>query len=65
MKEHAGHEDQLSMTVPALDRYRIVALEKILASNILNESQKKATISMLDEKRKIYMAGASKRETSL
>lgn len=56
-----GHKDQLSQKFWGMDRFRIIALEKILKSNILNETQAKITKNMLQKKIKIYLNGAKKR----
>lgn len=56
-----GHQDQLSQTVPALDRYRIQALLKLIASDILSPNQKTQTCTILYEKSKIYLKGCRKR----
>lgn len=58
---HGGHEDQLSRRYPAMDRFRIQALVKILASGTLTHAQKEKTLAMLEEKTRIYAQGAVKR----
>jgi glycosyltransferase involved in cell wall biosynthesis len=59
--KHGGHEDQLSRRHWGMDRFRITALEKILAANILDEPSRAAAASVLAEKIAIYAAGARKR----
>lgn len=59
--KHGGHDDQLSRTVPALDRYRIRALRKILDADVLGEEDRRATVEMLCRKIEIYAPGAAKR----
>lgn len=59
--KHGGHPDQLSRTIPALDRYRIRALEKILDSGSLTAEYRQAAAETLVEKARIYAAGAAKR----
>ncbi len=64
--KYGGHEDQLSRTVEALDRYRIRALEKILVEDSLNESilspeERAQTIEILLKKISVYGAGAERR----
>jgi len=56
-----GHNDQLSHTIPALDRYRIKALIKLLTHNQLTPIQKKMTLTILQKKSKIYLKGCRKR----
>ncbi len=58
--KRGGHQDQLSRR-PALDRYRIRALEKIIGSGRLSASQRKAAVAMLQAKCRIYANGCRKR----
>ncbi len=60
VRRHGGHADQLSRT-PAQDRYRIRALEKILASGELSDGDFTAAVATLERKIEIYAAGAAKR----
>jgi len=59
--KYGGHDDQLSRTVEALDRYRIAAIVKTLDSGILNVQQRSLAIEALQEKCRIYALGARKR----
>ena len=59
--KYGGHDDQLSRTVEALDRFRIRALEKILASGVLGPEDRRAASEMLEHKVRIYAQGAMKR----
>ena len=59
--KYGGHADQRSREFPAMDRFRIQSLAKILASGILTPEQAAAARHMLEEKAKIYIAGALKR----
>ena len=59
--KHGGHADQLSRTVPALDRFRIMALLKIIRSGCLSPSQLQETRSQLQVKATIYLNGCRKR----
>ena len=59
--KHGGHEDQLSDNW-GLDRWRVFAMEKMLKSGALTESQKKETIAELINKCRIYSQGCEKRE---
>lgn len=56
-----GHADQLSRTVPALDRYRIRALTKILESGVLCPEDAAAGRAALLEKIDIYIQGVRRR----
>ncbi len=60
VRKYGGHADQLSRT-PALDRYRIRALEKILASGVLTGGDRQAAITTLERKIEVYAGGARKR----
>jgi glycosyltransferase involved in cell wall biosynthesis len=55
-----GRSDQLSSKW-GLDKHRIMALEKMLCSNSLNEKEYKYTLGELVKKCKIYASGAGKR----
>jgi glycosyltransferase involved in cell wall biosynthesis len=58
--KQGGHADQLSRA-PGLDRYRIRALEKIIASAWLTPDQRRAAIDTLRRKCAIYAGGCRKR----
>jgi glycosyltransferase involved in cell wall biosynthesis len=58
--KRGGHEDQLSRA-PGLDRFRINALEKIIESGQLADTQRLATLQALQEKCSIYANGCLKR----
>jgi glycosyltransferase involved in cell wall biosynthesis len=57
----AGHPDQLSATSPALDRYRIRALLKLLADGELSDTRRTAVAEVLAEKCAIYAKGLLRR----
>jgi glycosyltransferase involved in cell wall biosynthesis len=59
--KYGGHADQRSREFPAMDRFRIQSLAKILSQNILTPEQASAARQMLEEKSRIFMAGALKR----
>ncbi|MDL1957248.1 MAG: glycosyltransferase [Candidatus Desulfofervidus auxilii] len=59
--KRGGHPDQLSKLVEALDKWRIKAIEKILKSGILNETQYKLALEELKKKCQIYASGCLKR----
>jgi hypothetical protein len=56
-----GHPDQLSATIPAIDRFRILALVKLLGGNSLSAERRPATTQVLIEKCRIYAAGLARR----
>lgn len=59
--KQGGHADQLSRRYPAMDRFRIRALHKLLGNNLLTARQARAALGTLREKTRIYCAGARKR----
>jgi glycosyltransferase involved in cell wall biosynthesis len=59
--KQGGHEDQLSKSVEAMDRFRIDSIVKILNSDVLNSAMKIATKEELKKKCSIYINGAVKR----
>jgi glycosyltransferase involved in cell wall biosynthesis len=59
--KYGGHPDQLSRRYPAMDRFRIEALEKIIRGATLSRADQHAAVRMLLEKIRIYTDGARKR----
>ncbi len=57
----AGHPGQLSATVPAIDRFRILALAKLLANPRLRDSRRTATAEVFAEKCRICAGGLRRR----
>jgi glycosyltransferase involved in cell wall biosynthesis len=57
----AGHADQLSATVPAIDRFRILALTKLLGDARVAAARRQAAASVLAEKCAIYAKGLARR----
>ena len=62
--KHGGHADQLSRRYWGMDRFRIRALEKIVASSTLNAENHAAAKAMLLEKISIVLQGADKRDNT-
>ena len=62
--KHGGHDDQLSSR-PALDRYRIRALVKVLEDDernaLLSQEERDATVRTLRKKVRVYCKGARRR----
>jgi glycosyltransferase involved in cell wall biosynthesis len=56
-----GHPDQTSATTPALDRFRILALTKLLADDRLSPVRRIAVVEVLAEKCRIYAGGLARR----
>jgi glycosyltransferase involved in cell wall biosynthesis len=61
LEKHGGHDDQLSKEHWGMDRFRVVALENLLNSSVLNEQQRTLAISAIKEKCLILISGALKR----
>jgi glycosyltransferase involved in cell wall biosynthesis len=59
--KHGGHDDQLSRKIWGLDRFRIRALIKVLDAGYLDERATIAARRVLEEKARIFAAGARKR----
>ncbi|OGP51102.1 MAG: glycosyl transferase [Deltaproteobacteria bacterium RBG_13_43_22] len=59
--KRGGHSDQLSRTIPGLDRFRIRALVKILSSGRLSAGQYDLASKELKTKCRIYGQGCLKR----
>ena len=59
--KQGGHEDQLSKRYPAMDRFRIQSIARILESDVLSEAMRSAAIKELEKKCRIYISGAVKR----
>jgi len=59
--KHGGHDDQLSRRFWGMDRFRIAALEKILAEESLEPSHREAARAELERKIRIFARGARKR----
>ena len=59
--KRGGHPDQLSRTIPALDRYRIASLLKLLQAGDLTDLQCDAAVKELKRKCRIYGQGCLKR----
>jgi len=59
--KRGGHPDQLSATVPSLDRYRIQAIAKLLRSGSLDNAQIKLAFDALNRKCRVYGSGCNKR----
>lgn len=60
----AGHDGQLSATVAAIDRYRILALAKLLAHRRVTGARRDAVVEVIVEKAGIVARGAARRGAS-
>lgn len=58
--KRGGHDDQLSR-MPALDKFRIRSIIKMIESGHLSESQRRAAIKVLKKKCAVYAGGCFKR----
>lgn len=59
--KHGGHPDQLSMTTPAIDTYRIRGIVKILDNPLLREDYRNAAVRELIRKCEIVSLGCMKK----
>ena len=59
--KHGGHNDQLSTKLPALDRYRIFAMTKLLRTQGLSEQEQRKVLEVLKKKCEVYGNGCRKR----
>jgi glycosyltransferase involved in cell wall biosynthesis len=62
--KYGGHADQRSREFPAMDRFRIYALEKIIASQTLTPPQRLKALEMLNQKTQVVLTGALKRQNT-
>jgi glycosyltransferase involved in cell wall biosynthesis len=58
---YAGHDDQLSARYWGMDRFRVAALEKMLAAPELSAGDRLSTLETLVDKLDILVSGARKR----
>ena len=56
-----GRSDQLSFNTWGMDRFRVKALEKMLAADVLDSEERQKTYAVLEEKCRIFVQGAVKR----
>jgi glycosyltransferase involved in cell wall biosynthesis len=56
-----GRADQTSAATPAIDRFRILALSKLLADDRLSSERRRAVVEVLAEKCRIYAGGLRRR----
>ncbi len=61
VERRGGHPDQLSATVPALDRFRIGSLLKLMEIAQLSAARREAVAQVLSEKGAIYSKGLRRR----
>jgi len=61
LKKYGGHSDQLSQKHWGMDRFRMIALAKSIASGKLNQHALAQTREQLASKLQIFIAGAKKR----
>jgi glycosyltransferase involved in cell wall biosynthesis len=59
--KYGGHRDQLSRKYWGMDRFRIIALEKIINSPDLSADKKRSALIMILDKIGIFINGARKR----
>jgi len=61
LTKHGGHPDQLSQRYPAMDRFRLYSLGKLLLSGQLNEIQAELVRTAIGVKLQVLILGARKR----
>ncbi len=59
---HGGHQDQLSRSENAIDRFRVYALVKLITEQSLTKAQKLKTLNKIKEKSEVICNGAEKRK---
>lgn len=59
--KHGGHGDQLSKQHWGMDRFRIIALEKMIGDSALGNQKRIAAIETVLQKMNIFIQGAQKR----
>lgn len=57
-----GHADQLSRAFPAMDRFRLVALNKLLERNVLSPAQTKSVLASVRKRINVLWMGALKHD---
>ena len=60
VEKHAGQPDQLSVTTPAMDRFRVRALQKLLETGNLGPDEVRAVHLAIAEKAEILARGAAR-----
>ena len=60
--KYGGHADQLSRAFWGMDRFRVLALEKLINSGELSKTQRSKALEILVKKIEILLLGAKKRE---
>jgi hypothetical protein len=61
LRRHGGRSDQLSASVPALDRFRVQSIANLLAAGVLNREQRERARKTLLKKAAILAQGYEKR----
>ncbi len=61
LKRYGGHADQLSNTVPVLDRFRVQSLARLVESGNLPECRRRRAIAGMVKRATILAAGCQKR----
>jgi len=64
LNKYGGHQDQLSTKYWGMDRFRLIALEKILGSGDLDTCQRQLTIDTLLRKAHVMRKGAIKHDNA-
>ena len=59
--KYGGHADQLSRKYPAMDQFRVRAIDQLLSAGGLGDSQRQQAVTALLRKARIVLRGAAKR----
>ena len=59
--KYGGHADQLSRKYPAMDQFRVRAIDKLLSAGELEDGQQQQAVKALLRKARIVFEGATKR----
>ncbi|MGK0288616.1 MAG: glycosyltransferase involved in cell wall biosynthesis [bacterium] len=63
--KYGGHQDQLSQKYPAMDRFRIYSMVKVLSQKDISLENQETTLEMLSQKLHILKLGAQKRNVDI
>lgn len=60
-----GHDDQLSKSLPAMDRYRLFSLLSLLVTATLSDSEQALVVTSAKKRTEILLSGARKRDSEV
>jgi len=59
--KYGGHDDQLSRRYSGMDRFRILAIDRVLEEGVLGDADRATAVETLLDKAAVYLNGAEKR----